>query len=85
MQMEDGYVASGDDDGELIVWHGDTGKSLIQAIQAHSDWVWSLDFSRNGAALATGSRVFGQNNEAVEHQNLALYNVNPIGGCNAGT
>jgi WD40 repeat protein len=40
-------IASGDNDGKLIVWHdpGDTGESLTQINQAHSSWIWSLDFS----------------------------------------
>jgi WD40 repeat protein len=49
------FIASGDDDGKLIVWHGDTGKSLTQINQAHSNWISSLDFSPDGAMLVTGS------------------------------
>jgi hypothetical protein len=48
-------IASGDDHGKLIVWHGDTGEPITQAIQAHSNWIFSLDFSPDGAVLATGS------------------------------
>jgi WD40 repeat protein len=48
-------IASGDFDGKLIVWHGDTGESLIQVNQAHSNVIMSLDFSPDGAVLATGS------------------------------
>jgi WD40 repeat protein len=49
-------IASGDIDGKLIVWHGDTGESITQAIQAHSDYIFSLDFSPDGAVLATSSK-----------------------------
>jgi WD40 repeat protein len=49
-------IAGGDNDGKLIVWHGDTGESLTQAIKAHSDYIYSLDFSPDGTVLATGSK-----------------------------
>jgi len=48
-------IASGDTGGYLIVWHGETGKSLTQPIKAHSDWIYSLDFTPDGTVLATGS------------------------------
>jgi WD40 repeat protein len=48
-------IASSDDDGKLIIWHGDTGESLTQAIKTHSNLIYSLDFSPDGAVLATGS------------------------------
>lgn len=48
-------IASGDDDGELIAWHGETGESLIKAVKAHCGRIHSLDFSPDGALLATGS------------------------------
>ena len=48
-------IASGDDTGQLIVWHGDTGELLIQAVKVHSARIRSLDFSPDGALLATGS------------------------------
>ncbi|OAX32038.1 WD40 repeat-like protein, partial [Rhizopogon vinicolor AM-OR11-026] len=48
-------IASGDANGELIAWHGDTCKSLTQAIKVHSGLISSLDFSSDGTVLATGS------------------------------
>jgi WD40 repeat protein len=59
---QDGQIiASGDDGGEIITWHGETGEILSQPIKAHSDCTntgicgtSSLDFSPDGAVLATG-------------------------------
>jgi WD40 repeat protein len=48
-------IASGDENGELIVWHGDTGDSLVPAIKAHTEKIYSLDFSSDGSMLASGS------------------------------
>ncbi|OAX35388.1 hypothetical protein K503DRAFT_773522, partial [Rhizopogon vinicolor AM-OR11-026] len=48
-------IASGDVNGELIAWHGETCKSLTQAIKVHSDVIITLDFSSDGTMLATGS------------------------------
>jgi WD40 repeat protein len=48
-------IASGDQKGELIAWHGDTNKSPTQTIQGHSKRISSLDFSPDGAVLASGS------------------------------
>jgi len=48
-------TASGDLDGELLAWHGDTGRSLTQAIRGHSERITSLCFSPDRAVLATVS------------------------------
>ena len=52
-------IASSDHGGYVIAWHGDTGKALTQPFQAHSciysSCFCSLDFSPDGAMLATGS------------------------------
>jgi WD40 repeat protein len=49
-------IASGDRGGVVIVWHGETGESLIEPIQnAHSNWINSVDFSPDGTVLVTGS------------------------------
>jgi len=32
-------LASSDENGELIVWYGETDESLIQLIKAHSHWI----------------------------------------------
>jgi len=48
-------IASGDENGEIIGWRGETGESLTEPIKAHSDQMWSVDFSPDGAVLATGS------------------------------
>src|SRR6267154_684204 len=46
------FIASGDRNGELIAWRGDNGEFLTKA---HSDWIYSLDFSPDGSVLASGS------------------------------
>jgi WD40 repeat protein len=49
-------IASGDDGGELIVWHGETGETLTKPIKAQSyRWINSVDFSPDGTVLAIGS------------------------------
>ncbi|KAG2367096.1 hypothetical protein BDR07DRAFT_1394292 [Suillus spraguei] len=54
--LRDGQlIASGDYNGEVIIWHGETGELLAEPIKAHSDLVYSLDFSPDGAVLASGS------------------------------
>jgi len=49
-------IASGDLGGELIAWDGDSGDSLNKPIKAHSNRINSLDFSPDGAELATVSK-----------------------------
>ena len=48
-------IASGDVRGKLIIWHGDTGEPLVNAV-VHSDKIRSLDFSPDGTVLVTGSK-----------------------------
>ncbi|KIK41072.1 hypothetical protein CY34DRAFT_806482 [Suillus luteus UH-Slu-Lm8-n1] len=48
-------IASSAENGEFIAWHGETGESLTQPIQAHSNLINSVDFSPDGTVLATGS------------------------------
>ena len=48
-------IASGDENGELIAWDGDTGEPLTIAIKAHSQPLTSLDISPDSAVLATVS------------------------------
>jgi WD40 repeat protein len=50
------WIASGDESGELIAWHGQTGEPLDRAIEkSHWGWILSLDFSQDSIALASGS------------------------------
>ncbi|KAG2345354.1 hypothetical protein BDR05DRAFT_133832 [Suillus weaverae] len=48
-------IASGDMNGQLIAWDGDTGEPLIQPIKAHNKWINWLDLSPDGTTLASGS------------------------------
>lgn len=51
------FIASGDVNGKLIIWSGDTGTPVsTRAISAHTDRLRSLDFSPDGTILATGSK-----------------------------
>jgi WD40 repeat protein len=45
-------IASGDANGEIIAWHGETGESLTKPIKAHSESIHSVDFSPDGTLLA---------------------------------
>jgi WD40 repeat protein len=50
------WIVSGDEDGELIAWHGETGEQLNQPInKAHNGCIFSLDFSPDSSTLASGS------------------------------
>jgi WD40 repeat protein len=46
-------IASGDDGGEFIAWHGETGETLTKPIKADSYSISSVDFSPDGTVLAT--------------------------------
>ena len=46
-------IASGDEKGELILWKG--SGEFSQIIKAHTTWISSVDFSPDGAVLATSS------------------------------
>jgi WD40 repeat protein len=50
------WIASGDESGELIAWHGQTGEPRNQVIKkAHDNWIFSLDFMSDSNTLASGS------------------------------
>ncbi|OAX34763.1 hypothetical protein K503DRAFT_868710 [Rhizopogon vinicolor AM-OR11-026] len=68
-------IASGDLNGEIIAWNGDTGESLTQAIKIHTEKITSLDFSPDGAVLATVSW-----DKTIELWNTKTWHVegNPI-------
>lgn len=48
-------LASGDADGQVKVWHLSTGKLLRGFPKAHTEGVCSMQFSRDGTHLLTGS------------------------------
>ncbi|KAG2739205.1 WD40 repeat-like protein, partial [Suillus brevipes Sb2] len=53
-------IASGCDDGKIIAWHGETGESLTKPIKlAHSNRIYSVDFSPDGTVLATSGSYDG--------------------------
>ncbi|KAG1897773.1 WD40-repeat-containing domain protein [Suillus fuscotomentosus] len=49
------WIASGDESGELIVWHGLTGELNQTISKTHDGWILSLDFSSSVRILASGS------------------------------
>jgi WD40 repeat protein len=51
------FIASGDHNGELIIWNGNTGEPVTpgKTIKAHSAAIYSVDFSQDSKVLATGS------------------------------
>ncbi|KAG2339547.1 hypothetical protein BDR05DRAFT_991937 [Suillus weaverae] len=49
------FIASGGWSGELIAWHGETGKPLQAIGTAHPERILTLDFSPNGTVLVTAS------------------------------
>lgn len=69
-------IASGDFNGELIAWHGNTGESqLTQPIKVHSEKITSLDFSPDGMVVATVSW-----DKTIEFLSTATWDIegNPI-------
>jgi WD40 repeat protein len=48
----DGQImVSSDENGEIITWHGETGKSLTESIKAYSNQIYLVDFSPDGVVL----------------------------------
>jgi WD40 repeat protein len=78
------WIASGDESGELIAWHGQTGESRNQAIKkVHDGWIFSLDFSRDSKTLASGSsdtttKLWSTSTWQVEHSLSCSGNVRCI-------
>jgi WD40 repeat protein len=48
-------IASGDESGVLITWHGESGEPFTKVKAHYPNWLVSLDFSPDGTGLATGS------------------------------
>lgn len=66
-------IASGDQEGKLIAWHGKTGEPLTpshECIDAHSKCICSLDFSPDCTMMASG-RLVRPNDKTMEHDNMA--------------
>ncbi|KAG2054939.1 WD40 repeat-like protein [Suillus hirtellus] len=49
------WIASGDESGELIAWHANTGELKQTINKAHDGCIFSLDFCSHSTALASGS------------------------------
>ncbi|KAG2743303.1 WD40 repeat-like protein [Suillus brevipes Sb2] len=55
VSRDDQIIASADEHGKTIAWHGENGESLTKPIKAHSNLIHSVDFCPDGTVLATGS------------------------------
>jgi WD40 repeat protein len=77
------WIASGDESGELIAWHGQTG-GLYQANEkAHHGWIFSLHFSSDSGQLASGSfdtttKLWSTSTWQVEHSLSCNGNVHCV-------
>jgi WD40 repeat protein len=49
-------LASGSQDGTIIIWDTDTNQSVGKPLAGHTDWVTTVAFSPDGHLLASGSR-----------------------------
>ncbi|PKI72325.1 hypothetical protein CRG98_007305 [Punica granatum] len=54
MSPEGRYMASGDEDGTIMMWDLATGR-CITPLMGHTSCVWTLAFSCEGSLLASGS------------------------------
>ena len=52
--MSGGLLASGSAGGKLIIHNTEDG-SIVKEAAAHSDWIYSVEFSKDGLLLASGS------------------------------
>uniref|UniRef100_A0A0E0E4F4 Uncharacterized protein n=1 Tax=Oryza meridionalis TaxID=40149 RepID=A0A0E0E4F4_9ORYZ len=54
MSPDGRYMASGDEDGTIMMWDLSSGR-CVSPLGGHSSCVWSLAYSCEGALLASGS------------------------------
>jgi len=53
-----GYIASGSDDGTILIRKADSGKVEVGPIETKQDWVSSLAYSPSGDRIASGGENF---------------------------
>jgi len=49
-------IASGSDDGALLLWNAVTGEVVAGPLKGHTNVIWSVSFSSSNKLLASGSR-----------------------------
>jgi transcription initiation factor TFIID subunit 5 len=54
MSPDGRYMASGDEDGTIMMWDLSTAR-CITPLMGHNSCVWSLSYSGEGSLLASGS------------------------------
>ena len=52
--MRGGLLASGSAGGKIIIHNTEDG-SVVKEVAAHSDWIRTVEFSKDGLMLASGS------------------------------
>ncbi len=54
LELERGYVVSGSDAGEIIIWDLATGRR-VRELRGHEGGVWCSQLSQDATTLVTGS------------------------------
>jgi WD40 repeat protein len=72
-------IATGDKNGELIIWNGKNGEPITKAIKAHDMVLCSLDFQRDGPLLVTSS--FSPSDKTVKFWNTDTWTLHTSVQC----